>query len=114
MALLLVGMAAGCRDEPRPARADDGRIAVTLDDFLIRPQAVRAEAGRITITAVNRGRIGHNVHVREGRRDLLEVDTLLPGGRGTGTAEIPRGDYKLLCTVGNHEELGMYGTLTVR
>ena len=40
---------------------------------------------------------------------------MLPGGarRRLGQADA-RGDYKLVCVLGNHEELGMYGTLVVR
>ena len=75
---------------------------------------MRARPGRLTVAAVNRGRIGHNLHVRLGRRDLLEVKTLLPGAAAPPPAVHPARRLPLVCTVGNHEELGMYGTLTVR
>ena len=44
----------------------------------------------------------------------VQVTTLLPGDSGTGSADLERGDYKMLCTVANHEELGMSGRLVVR
>jgi uncharacterized cupredoxin-like copper-binding protein len=47
-------------------------------------------------------------------REAAAIKTLLPGASGTGSGTFERGDYKLLCILGNHEELGMYGTLTVR
>jgi plastocyanin len=106
--------AAGCADDAPPARARDGRVAVTLDDFSIAPQRVRANAGRITLVAVNRGAIGHTLRVRRGDRELVAVRTLLPGASGTATGRLERGTYDLVCILGNHEELGMYGTLTVR
>ena len=37
-----------------------------------------------------------------------------PGASGTGSGTLQRGTYTLVCILGNHEELGMYGTLTVR
>ena len=105
---------AGCTDDAPPARARDGRVSVTLDDFSIAPQRVRARPGRITFTAVNRGAIGHTLRVRRGDDELVSVKTLLPGASGSAAGRLGRGTYDLVCILGNHEELGMYGTLTVR
>ena len=44
----------------------------------------------------------------------MAVKTLLPGASGTAAGRLGRGTYDLVCILGNHEELGMYGTLTVR
>ena len=106
--------AAGCADDSAPARVRDGRVTVKLDDFSITPQRIRAKPGRISFRAVNRGAIGHTLRVMRGDREVAAVKTLLPGASGTGSGTFERGDYKLLCILGNHEELGMYGTLTVR
>ena len=106
--------AAGCADDGAPARVRDGRVTVTLDDFSITPQRIRAKPGRITFRAVNRGAIGHTLRVMRGDREVVAIKTLLPGASATGTGTFERGSYDLLCILGNHEELGMYGTLTVR
>jgi plastocyanin len=106
--------AAGCGADEPTARLRDASARIVLDDFSIRPQTIRARAGRITFELVNRGRAGHNFHLRRGAGEPLEVTTLLPGDRETATAELGRGDYRMVCTVSNHEELGMYGTLVVR
>ena len=105
---------AGCADDAAPARERDGRVDVTLDDFSITPQRIRAKPGRITFRAVNRGAIGHTLRVMRGDREVVAIKTLLPGASATGTGTFERGSYDLLCILGNHEELGMYGTLTVR
>jgi plastocyanin len=105
---------AGCADDAAPARARDGRVTVTLDDFSITPQRIRARPGRIVFRAVNRGAIGHTLRVLRGEREVAAVKTLLPGASGEASGTFERGDYKLVCILGNHEELGMYGTLTVR
>ena len=87
---------------------------MTLDDFSIAPQRIRAKPGRIRFEAVNRGTVGHTLRVLRGDRELAGVKTLLPGASGIASASFEKGDYKLVCILGNHEELGMYGTLTVR
>jgi plastocyanin len=107
-------LAAGCGGGEPTARARDGRVAITLDDFSISPQRVRMRAGEATFEIVNEGRIGHNFHVVGSKGEPVAVTTLLPGDRETATARLGRGSYRMVCTVSNHEELGMYGTLVVR
>jgi plastocyanin len=116
-AALLVALAlaaSGCNDDSPPARPQGGTVDVVLDDFLIRPQRVRAAPGRLAFEAVNRGALGHTLRVKRGDRELVAIKSLLPGESGRGAATFERGEYKLVCVLGNHEELGMYGTLTVR
>jgi plastocyanin len=113
-AALALGGCAGAGGPESPAAARDGRIAIELDDFLIRPQSLRARAGELTFAVTNDGRLGHNFRVRRRDGEPVAVKTLLPGDRATETVTLPRGDYKMLCTVANHEQLGMTGRLVVR
>jgi plastocyanin len=113
--LVLIAVAlAGCGGDEPSARARGGRVAIVLDDFSIRPQTIRARARPLTFTIENRGRIGHNFHLRRGAGEPLEVTTIFPGEAKSDTVTLARGDYRMVCTVSNHEELGMYGTLVVR
>ena len=114
LAVAVAATASGCADETAPTRARDGRVEVTLDDFFIAPQRIRARPGRLAFRVTNEGRVGHTLRVKRGDRDVAAVKTLLPGASGEASGTFPRGEYKLVCTLGNHEELGMYGTLTVR
>jgi plastocyanin len=107
-------LTAGCADEGAVARVRDARVTITLDDFSVAPQRLRAEPGRIELRVVNRGAIGHTLRVMRGDREVAGVKTLLPGEADAATPNLPKGDYDLVCILGNHEELGMYGTLTVR
>jgi plastocyanin len=111
---LLAGLAAlpGCGDDA--ARAKRGTLALELVDFRIDPQEVRARRGEATVSVVNRGRLPHNLKVMAGERTQIGFTTLLSGARASKVRTLRKGTYKLVCTVGNHEELGMYGTLTVR
>jgi len=113
-AVLTAAVLGGCGGAEPAASARDGRIAITLDDYFISPQEVRADAGPITFAVTNGGRVGHNFRVRDEHGERVAVTTLLPGDSGTEAAHLPRGAYKMLCTVANHEELGMSGRLVVR
>ena len=79
---------AGCGGDEPPARPEGGRLAVTLDDFLIEPQRVRAAPGRLTFRATNEGRLGHTLVIRRGERDIARVKTLLPGASGEATTSL--------------------------
>jgi plastocyanin len=105
---------AGCGDGEPSERVPDRAVRIVLDDFSIRPQTVRARDGRLRFDIVNRGRAGHNFRLRRGPGEPLKVTTLLPGDSETIAADLPAGDYRMVCTVANHEELGMYGTLVLR
>jgi plastocyanin len=111
---VLAAGASGCADDSRPEQVRTGRVDVALDDFLIRPQRIRASSGRIDFRVSNRGKVGHTLRVLRGDREVVAVKTLLPGRSARAAGRLTRGDYKLVCILGNHEELGMYGTLTIR
>jgi plastocyanin len=113
-ALLAVAVLAGCGGPGPAVQARDQRVEIELDDFLIRPQNVRADAGELTFEITNRGRLGHNFRLRDAGREVVEVTTLLPGESATASATLKPGTYKMVCTVANHEQLGMTGRLVVR
>jgi plastocyanin len=105
---------AGCGGDEPAAEARGGTVAIALDDFFVEPQDVRARAGELRFEVTNRGRLPHNFRVRDDAGERVQVRTLLPGAAKTATADLAPGDYKMLCTVANHEQLGMTGTLVVR
>jgi plastocyanin len=113
LVVMVMVVVAGCGGDEPSVRARDGRVAIALDDFSVSPQRVRTRPGETTFEIVNEGRIGHNFHVIGSKGEPVAVTTLLPGDRETATADLRRGTYRMLCTVSNHEELGMYGTLVV-
>ena len=113
-ALLAATVLAGCGGSEPTVQARDQRVEIELDDFLIRPQEVRARAGELTFAVRNVGRLGHNFRLRDDGREVVEVTTLLPGKSATASARLRPGSYKMVCTVANHEQLGMTGRLVVR
>ena len=87
---------------------------MTLHDFRLEPQVVTARRRELTFRVVNRGRLPHNFHIRGVGKVRLEIGTLLPGESETATVTLPRGDFRMFCSISNHEELGEYGSLRLR
>ena len=99
---------------PETARARDGRVTIRMTDFRYTPQVVRAARGTLTIELRNEGRLGHAFHVRKNGRLWIREPRLDPGETRVVRRRLERGDYRAFDPLSNYEELGMYGTLTVR
>jgi plastocyanin len=117
VALVLAALAAasaGCGDRPPSAEVRDGRAAVALDDFFLDPQVLHARHGRVTIALANRGRLPHNFRLERNGREVMRASALKPGERDSVSGRLSRGEYRMFCSIGNHEELGVRGTVVVR
>lgn len=112
-ALAAVATLAGCGEGPAVSTRDR-TVTIRLDEYRLVPQRIRARAGRLTIVAVNAGRLAHNVHVQRGQLDLGGPPTIQPGQRSRTTLDLRPGEYRLECTLANHDDLGQHGTLIVR
>jgi plastocyanin len=74
--------------------------------------SLEAKAGTVTIAFDNPSQVPHAVEV-EGNGVEKETETITDGSAKL-TAKLEAGEYKFYCPVGNHEQAGMVGTLTVR
>ncbi len=111
--LLAAALLAGCADGAPAGRPLDGTVDITLHDFRMKPQIVTAQRHRLTFRVTNDGRLPHNFHIRGVGRERLEIGTLLPGESETASVRLPTGDFRMFCSISNHEELGEYGSLRV-
>ena len=119
--LAVVALLAGCGgdddDEPgRTATVDQGgAIQVTAREYSFDPERIVVEGGgSLTIELRNEGDLAHNLRLRRGDRDVGGTPTF-PGGRTeSGRVRLQPGTYEMLCTVGDHAELGMTGELEVK
>ncbi len=112
--------AAGCGGGPEEI---EGRtLRLRLDEFRIMPQDVKVSPGRLRIVATNTGRLTHNVKIVRRDEDDLEAPATEVGGTRTAQpgesvpvtfADLEPGEYRLACTIANHDDLGQYGTLVV-
>jgi plastocyanin len=112
-------LAGGCGGDDEPARTvtapASGTLRVVATDYEFDPVAiVLSGSGRPTLTLRNEGSLAHNLKLfRDGQQ--VGGTPSFPGGRTeTVVLDLHPGEYRMVCTVGDHEELGMTGTLRVR
>jgi len=89
-------------------------LRVVADEYSFDPRKVEVEgAGPLRIRLRNAGNLAHNLRLMRDGRDVGGTPTF-PGGRTeSGRVHLEPGDYELVCTVADHAELGMHGTLQV-
>jgi plastocyanin len=117
---LAIALLAGCSDDRREAMPG-GVVRVTLDDYAIAPQEVSVRSGRVELVARNVGRVTHNLRVEvpagdpeEQAKPLATTPTAQPGQTVRATVRLRPGTYRMRCSLANHDDLGMYGTILVR
>ena len=115
-------LAAGCGDDDKPTRtvtvSAGEDVRVIGREYSFDPETVVVDAGgrraEITISLDNRGSLAHNLKVFDGETEIGGTPTFQGGREESGTVALDPGSYRAVCTVGNHEQLGMTGTLEVR
>ena len=110
----------GCSDDDL-VREDQPVVRVTLDEYAITPQDVSVPSGRVELVARNIGRLTHNLQIEIPPTDpdaqtetLGETPTAQPGTTVDATVDLKPGTYLMRCSLANHDDLGMTGTLVVR
>ncbi len=111
---LLLGLS-GC-GEPTRVELGGRAIELRLDEFRIEPPHVGARAGRLRIFARAAGSLAHNLRLlSEDESEIhARVPAMKPGVVRAVEATLLPGNYVWICSIGNHRELGMRGTLRVR
>jgi plastocyanin len=77
-------------------------------------RVVVRSAGALTIKLQNDGDLAHNIRVKRGGEEVGGTPSFPPGRTESATLRLRPGKYELLCTVGDHAELGMTGELEVK
>lgn len=72
-----------------------------------------AKAGKVTIDLDNPSSLPHAVEIEGGGIEEAS-DTIGQGETTKVTATVKAGEYEYYCPVGNHQQAGMEGTLTVQ
>jgi len=97
-------------------------LRITLDEYRIVPQHISVPPGRMKFVVRNAGRLTHNLAIQDtsgpGKPVQLEggrTETMQPGQTGEPIKVLLlAGEYRLVCTIANHDDLGQFGTLTVQ
>jgi plastocyanin len=126
LAALCAGLLFGCGDdgEEGPRRTvtlKSGReLRVAGNEYRFDPQRVvvlgtaRREPVGVRIRLSNEGALAHNLKVFRGDEELGGTPTFQGGRAESGSVRLRPGKYRMVCTVGNHADLGMVGELEVR
>ena len=122
-AALLAALAAalgGCGDDD-VFRTDRPILRMKLDEYRIVPQDIVAKPGRMKFVVRNTGRLTHNLVLQipkgpDGQPvEIARVATMQPGETGEPIkVTLLRREYRLVCTIANHDDLGQYGKLVVQ
>jgi uncharacterized cupredoxin-like copper-binding protein len=118
-ALLLATAGCGGGDDAKPTRtvtaAAGGTLEVTAREYSFDPnRVVVSGAGALRIVLHNEGDLAHDIHLERDGEDVGGTPPFPGGGSRTARLQLEPGTYRLLCTVGDHAELGMTGTLEVK
>jgi plastocyanin len=109
---------ARCGGDDQPGRTvtapADGAVRVVAKEYSFDPSTIVMRGpGTLRLTLENEGSLAHNLKLM---RDGQEVGGTpsFPGGESrSARVRVERGSYELVCTVCDHTELGMKGTLKV-
>jgi plastocyanin len=118
-AILLCLVGCGGDDDEEPARSvtvnPNSTLEVAADEYSFDPERVVVRgAGPLTIRLRNDGDLAHNLRIERDGEDIGGTPTFPGGDTQSGRVNLEHGNYEMVCTVGDHAELGMTGELQVR
>jgi plastocyanin len=100
-------------EPPRP-------IEIVGDEYFFDPSTVVVTGAgdeasfEVEFVLDNQGSLAHNVRVFLDDEELGGTPTFGGGEKRSGKVPVGPGEYRLVCTVADHEEQGMTGKLVVR
>jgi plastocyanin len=114
----LVLLVASCGGDDEKGRtvtaAANGSVRVVAKEYSFDPSDIVVRSpGTLSVTLVNDGSLAHNWKLFKEGRDLGGTPAFSSGQTKSAEVRVARGRYEFICTVGDHAELGMKGTLTV-
>ncbi|MEA2131263.1 MAG: hypothetical protein QOJ85_4154 [Solirubrobacteraceae bacterium] len=120
-ALVAIALALGGCGDDEVFRTSRPVLNITLDEYRIVPQNIEVRPGRLKLIVHNTGRLTHNLVIQVpdgpgGKPVPIErVATMQPGQTAAPVkVTLAPGEYRIVCTIANHDDLGQYGTLKVR
>jgi hypothetical protein len=100
---------------PQTAPAPPARLLTFADEFRFNTSRDVVPAGALILQVKNIGEDDHDFRIL-GPRGVARAETgvVAPGGLEQIRMRLAQGRYTFLCTVSDHAERGMTGTLLVR
>jgi plastocyanin len=109
---------AGCGGGDRPGRTvtapAGGAVHVVAKEYSFDPSAiVMKQPGTLRLTLDNMGSLAHDIKVEKDGRVIGGTPPFPAGESRSASVRLATGTYEFICTVGDHAQLGMKGTLKV-
>jgi len=116
---LLAFVACGGDDQDSGARSvtvkPNSTLRVTAKEYSFNPGRVMVSgAGPLTIRLKNAGSLAHNLKLTRNGETIGGTPTFAAGETRSGRVNLEHGNYEMVCTVGDHADLGMRGPVEVR
>jgi uncharacterized cupredoxin-like copper-binding protein len=90
-------------------------VKMSAIDFEFDPSDPTVNPGEVTFEVTNDGEAPHNLEVEGPSGESELPEDLQPGDSGDLPVDLSEpGTYRFYCPVGNHEQLGMVGEVTVQ
>ncbi len=88
-------------------------LHLTVSEYQVRPQSVRAHSGLLRIVVRDAGKLVHNLAVLNNGEVAAATPPIRPGARATLVLALGPGTYVMASTMFFDQSLGVYGTLRV-
>jgi plastocyanin len=98
---------------PKPSAGTVLSLQADMSQLKFDASTLSAKPGKVTIVMKNPSPLPHDVAI-EGNGVDTAGKVVNQGGTSTATATLKAGTYSFYCTVDNHRQAGMEGTLTVK
>jgi uncharacterized cupredoxin-like copper-binding protein len=90
-------------------------VKLSETEYKIEPSDPSVKTGAVTFEVTNDGEAPHNLEVEGPSGEAELPEDLQPGDSGSFSVDLGEpGKYRFYCPVGNHEQLGMVGEVTVQ
>src|SRR3954466_3987242 len=90
-----------------------GRVVQVIGrEYSFSPASLVVTAGRVRFRFVNEGSLAHDLRVFRAGRDVGGTKPF-QGGARSAEVRLEPGNYRMVCTVGDHATLGMSASLRV-
>jgi hypothetical protein len=89
------------------------KLDLSLTEYRLNPQDVRATTGYLLIVVRNNGLLTHNLSISQNGQAIATTQPIAPGHATELAVDLAPGSYSMASTLFSDQSLGAYGTLDV-